>query len=748
MDKKELLRLLKIHTKGTGLFPEAMMAQMITESGMNNKKGLSQLSTKYNNYSGQKASGVTLSKGKEGVDYVIMGTEEDLPTKEAAEAYVKEKEAKGKTGGQKSKIEVNPAGGYTVTLGQPFRIFKTPEEGVSGHVRFLTGEGYQQSQKDRYAKVRAAKTPEEQIIQLKEAGYATDSEYVNTVTSVLNDSVRVDFPQFATPTTNTEQLTTADLKGTTGDQIIPGTGTTIDEGTSNIASLIDRNRQITANYDFLQPGDNEALELAEKELRETMIKDHGREWKDEKGFVSPEKRGGTEGFRNQANEIVIRNLSQGLDGNTSEGAEALKRRIRGFTKLVNNETYQKNISKAYEKQVPQTFFGSELAYIDLVSDSSFNETQLVQASGDYTFKADQIGFPHVSKRNVDDATEAAITEIAANNPVVQQRILNGEYDQVLEDYQKGIIKLVKEDKSRPENVTSALVEEAMDEAPIKEGEAAHDARIKQMLKDTGSYNEDGTLITEKQANKKEAARIAEQKALQDQKDASKLKNAEMALTGLKAAAGIISLSQALKAPEVETPELSPLLLESLQKSKELAESGMTSKEKSAAMQNLNDAYAGAMKNVLRASGGQRGMFLANQGVVDAGRIQGLNQLAAEDAKLKRQNVKQYNALASSVGTLQMNRDMSVETMRQATINNNRKTLSGIGGNLLSDALSDVGYYLSPNREKMMDLTNQLLNQTSGSGTKADVKDTPITTASLYANDVETDNVSTEEIKPE
>lgn len=551
----------------------------------------------------------------------------------------------------------------------------------------------------------------------------------------------------STEASNTEQLTTADLKGTTGDQIIPGTGTTIDEGTSNIASLIDRNRQLTANYDFLKPGDNEALELAEKELRETMIKDHGREWKDEKGFVSPEKRGGTEGFRNQANEIVIRNLSQGLDGNTSEGAEALKRRIRGFTKLVNNKTYQKNISKAYEKQVPQTFLGSELAYIDLVSDASFNETQLVQSSGDYTFKADQIGLPHVSKRNVDDATEAAITEIAANNPVVQQRILNGEYDKVLEDYKKGIIKLVREDKSRPEDVTSASVEQVMDEAPIKKGEADHDARIKQMLEDTGSYNEDGTLITEKQADKKEAARIAKQKALQDQKDASKLKNAEMALTGLKAAAGVISLSQALKAPEVETPELSPLLLESLQKSKELAESGMTSKEKSAAMQNLSDAYAGAMKNVLRASGGQRGMFLANQGVVDANRIQGLNQLASEDAKLKRQNVKQYNALANSVGTLQMNRDMSVESMRQTTINNNRKTLSGIGGNLLSDAISDVGYYLSPNREKMMNLTNQLLDQTSGSGTKADVIDTPITTASLYANDVETDNVSTEETKP-
>ena len=209
---------------------------------------------------------------------------------------------------------------------------------------------------------------------------------------------------------------------------------------------------------------------------------------------------------------------------------------------------------------------------------------------------------------------------------------------------------------------------------------------------------------------------AEKEALRSKR----MRQAEGVLSGLKAAAGVLSLSQALRDPDVKTPEISPLVIEALNKQKQLANSGLTAAEKAAAMQNLDDAYAGAMKNVLRASGGQRGLFLANQGVVDANRISGLNQLAAEDAKLHRQNIKEYNALATSVGTMQLNRDMNVEQMRQVTLNNNRKVLSGIGQNLLSDALSDVSYYLNPNRKKTEALTQQLLDQLAGnSGNQAD-----------------------------
>ena len=178
----------------------------------------------------------------------------------------------------------------------------------------------------------------------------------------------------------------------------------------------------------------------------------------------------------------------------------------------------------------------------------------------------------------------------------------------------------------------------------------------------------------------------------------KMRKAEKVLSGLKAAAGILSLSKALRDPEIETPELSPLITEAVEKQRQLSKSGLTAAEKSAAMSNLDNAYAGAMKNVLRASGGQRGMFLAGQGVVDANRIQGLNQLAAQDAAVRQQNVQQYNALASSVGQMQLQRDMSVEQMKQATMQKNRDVLGGIGTNLVSDAISDVSWYLNPNRD--------------------------------------------------
>ena len=276
---------------------------------------------------------------------------------------------------------------------------------------------------------------------------------------------------------------------------------------------------------------------------------------------------------------------------------------------------------------------------------------------------------------------------------------------------------------------------------IAKGEEDHDARIKQMLKDTDSYNEDGTLITEEQVKAKKAAedKLAQEKldAANSEKKEGQMRKAEMALTGLKAAAGILSLSQALQAPDVETPELDPLIYEALSKQKALSESGLTAKEKGAAMQNMNDAYAGAMKNVLRASGGQRGMYLANQGTVDAQRIQGLNQLAAQDAALHRQNIKEYNALATSVGSMKLNRDMNVEQMRQATLSNNRQILSGVGSNLLSDAISDVSYYMKPNRKATEDLIKNLAgkNKTDGGYENA-----------LLNKDIDTANVIPEKQK--
>ena len=203
--------------------------------------------------------------------------------------------------------------------------------------------------------------------------------------------------------------------------------------------------------------------------------------------------------------------------------------------------------------------------------------------------------------------------------------------------------------------------------------------------------------------------------LTDLQQQKRMRAAEKALTGLKAAAGITSLSKALRDPEVDVPELSPLIQEAVDKQRQLSKTGLTAQEKGAAMQNLNNAYAGAMKNVLRASGGQRGMFLAGQGAVDANRIQGLNQLAAQDAAVRRQNIEGFNNLATRVGQMQLSRDMTAEQMKQQAMAQNRQLLGGIGTNLLSDALSDVSYYVNPNRDLIDQATTNALKSIGNIG---------------------------------
>jgi len=188
--------------------------------------------------------------------------------------------------------------------------------------------------------------------------------------------------------------------------------------------------------------------------------------------------------------------------------------------------------------------------------------------------------------------------------------------------------------------------------------------------------------------------------------------AEKALTGLKAAAGLTSLSKALQEPDIKTPQVSSLMLEALGKQKKLSTMGLNAAEKASAMQGINEAYSGAIKNVLGASGGQRGSFLANQGVADANRVKGLLQLSAQDAAVRRQNVGQYNQLASSVGQMQLSADMSAEQMKQQAIAQNKQMLGGIGTNLLSDAISDATYYLNPNREHMDEMMKQYMESTT------------------------------------
>ena len=417
---------------------------------------------------------------------------------------------------------------------------------------------------------------------------------------------------------------------------------------------------------------------------------------------------------------VINALSQDIDVNTPSGRQQLRQRLKSYTDLIGSDEYKEKV---------ETLTGGGIkdsTYENMIDDlSSDYRVFIVDANKIHNLEGnDAIDYEIKSQEHLDKNldNEGVLSD---NKATIERLIEEGNKDLANDVAERGL-DAVAVDLANAQNEAAkrgdtdakaeTLLSLADKEAEMAVEKKSMDEGVSGLEAiDFGEVDEDEEEITttfdEWKKNNPDGTLEDWQKEQKNTKSSgnneAKISGAEKALTGLKAAAGILSLSQALRAPDVETPEISPLVTEALHKQKALAESGLTAKEKGAAMQNLNDAYAGAMKNVLRASGGQRGMFLANQGTVDANRIQGLNQLAAQDAALHRQNIGQYNQLASSVGSMKLSRDMNVEQMRQATLSNNRQILSGVGSNLLSDAISDVSYYMNPNREKTQALLDQL-----------------------------------------
>lgn len=148
-----------------GLFPSVIIAQAILESGW----GQSALAKQYNNHFGMK-------KGS-GTNY-------------------------GGWGGQTVTLKTGEViNGQSVTVNGVFRVYPSLQASIIDH----NGLFFTLS---RYKAVLTAKTPREQIQAIKNGGYATATNYVNSVMNVINDN----------------NLTRFDT--TTGGGSGPGSGTT------------------------------------------------------------------------------------------------------------------------------------------------------------------------------------------------------------------------------------------------------------------------------------------------------------------------------------------------------------------------------------------------------------------------------------------------------------------------------------------------------------------------------------------
>ena len=182
------------------------------------------------------------------------------------------------------------------------------------------------------------------------------------------------------------------------------------------------------------------------------------------------------------------------------------------------------------------------------------------------------------------------------------------------------------------------------------------------------------------------------KNLNEEQDDKLIKEADNAITMLKVAGGAAGLGLAMKTlPIGDAPEISQSFKNYIDRVKHLSETGLSAEEMAVAKNDLAEAYSVGTKNVLRASGGSRGTFLANMGMLNANRVNGLMKLNAMDQTVKRQNLQQLgNALTTQEKLTnrsgELTRKMEYEeSLRKANI------AGAMGSTLIGQALGDLAY---------------------------------------------------------
>lgn len=141
---KDFAHVVRVASKGTGLFPSVFMAQAILESSdSQGRPGMSGLTKAANNFFGIKAD--PKWKG----EYVTRKTREVI-------------------------------GGKETVVDAKFRKYNAPEDSFFDRVKFLM-------QNSRYTKggVFTAKTPYMQAEALQKSGYATDPKYAELLVSLI-----------------------------------------------------------------------------------------------------------------------------------------------------------------------------------------------------------------------------------------------------------------------------------------------------------------------------------------------------------------------------------------------------------------------------------------------------------------------------------------------------------------------------------------------------------------------------------
>ena len=133
---------------------------------------------------------------------------------------------------------------------------------------------------------------------------------------------------------------------------------------------------------------------------------------------------------------------------------------------------------------------------------------------------------------------------------------------------------------------------------------------------------------------------------------SLLKGAGAALDAIGGPGAIISYimgKKGLKAAMKEidpqaSPELSPMFMQHLRQTRELAKKGFHPDQARKFRKELDKSYQIGLENAVRGSGGQRARFLAQSGVLDAQRSSALLDYAVADEELQAKNQEKYEKM--------------------------------------------------------------------------------------------------------
>lgn len=708
--QKEVLKLLKKYCKGTGLKPEVMLAQMQLESG----NFTSGLATSNFNFSGHKTIKSSLKNKTEGVDYTVNYTNEHFETEEKAKAYKKKNEKDGyKVENITQSSGPNGEDIWVVRLGQPFNKYTSLDDGVRNHIDFLTGDGKLTGKKftahkERYKDIREAKTAKDQIQALHDSPYATDAHYADSLNNVLNTNIYPTFEEFQDDSTALSASINTSVDATFDKY---------DKHVKNLknpeTSLNDYDHKV--KYDlsqemFLVP----TTRLNPSEKKELLAELHSRdkiEGERLEQYVEEKRQKTKEFLKGKSPEEVTDFLNREEEGitqvyvNLNPGGRDTRRK-GPYNKLDKNDRilgFDETIARRQKTE-------ETLDAIIENKDGKFSVDEVNQAT-DYrdslirgkTEGSEVFTTELENKELFQDYGPADSSVTRTREPYTGYKKTTEEANQFFEN--SDVFK--KLDETYKVTTEGEVVDAVEEETADPKGFTGPDGEFYPYQ--TVEAGEEDTITTEgliepldTEVTLKGEPGVGktltpleeyEQEQLKKQQRREKIANLAQGLgDGIKAAgvalmagAGLKSMHEATKEHKINKIRVSPLMEEAFQKAKAMSTQGLTYAERAAAMADLNNAYAGAMKNVMAVSGGQRSTALANMGVVDASRVNALVDLAGKDAALRQGNMKMYQEQAVNYGKMQLSADSTNEQLR-ATLEEGRKNrLTKIGSSLFSEA---------------------------------------------------------------